>query len=148
MGRRPARPRTRAAAVAAAGAIAALVLIAQGALVLVAQGAFGAKTDQTQVIGTVNNGTVFDQTVPGALHDDAVKAAEAAAASAIQSSSGMCSSRPRVLSRKKPLNVVQLTSTSCSSRGVLDCNSSGGNGSGESIPTRGCGATTTTFGEG
>jgi len=133
--------------VAAAGAIAALVLIAQGALVLVAQGAFGAKTDQTQVIGTVNNGTVFDQTVPGALHDDAVKAAEAAAASTIQLS-GACSSRPRVLSHKKPLNIVQLTSTSCSSRGVLDCNSSGGNGSGESIPTRGCGATTTTFGEG
>src|SRR5205823_1657378 len=113
--RHPARG-FRSVVVIVAGAMAALVLIGQGA--------FGVKTIQTEVIGKVGNSTVYDQTVNGSDKSDAAKAAEGDAAATIQSF-GQCASAPRVVSKTKTFEVVQLTSRSCSGGGVLDCNSSG-----------------------
>jgi len=114
------------------------------ALVLIGQGAFGVKSDQTEVIGKVGSSTVYDQTVNGSDKSSAAQAAEGDAAATIQSF-GQCASAPRVVSKTKTFEVVQLTSRSCSGGGVLDCNSSGGNGTAESTaPARSCGTTTTT----
>ena len=140
MRRHTARSRVRAAAVTVAGAVAALVLVGQAA--------FGVKAYQTEVIGTIGTSNYYDQTVSAPIGSAAVNNAEAEAAAAIQNNGG-CPSQPRVVSHKKFHAVVQLTgSPTCSgSGGGLSCNSSGGNGSGESIPTRACGTTSTTIGE-
>jgi hypothetical protein len=116
--------------------------------VLVGQGAFGVKAYQTEVIGAIGTTNVYDKTVPAPIGSDAVNNAEAAAAAKIQQD-GACPSRPRVVSHKKFYAVVQLTGSTCSGGGGgLSCNSTGGNGSSESTPTRGCGTTSTTIGDG
>ena len=140
MRRHTARSRIRAAAVTVAGAVAALVLVGQAA--------FGVKAYQTEVIGTIGTTNVYDQTFSAPIGSAAVNNAEAEAAAVIQND-GACPSQPRVLSHKKVHAVVQVTgSPTCSGSGRgLSCNSSGGNGSSESIPTQGCGTTSTTIGE-
>jgi hypothetical protein len=120
---------------------------AAAAIVLVGQGAFGVKAYQTEVIGAIGTANVYDKTVPAPIGSDAVNSAEAAAAATIQIY-GACPSQPRVVSHKKFNTVVQLTGSTCSGGGGgLSCNSTGGNGSSESTPTRACETTSTTRGE-
>ena len=118
--------------------VVVVVLSATALLALISHGALAAKNDQTQVIGKVGNSTVYDQTVNGDDKSDAVKTAEANAAAAIHQQSGQCGSRPKLVSKTKSFEVVQVNSQPCDP-GVLDCNGTGGSA---------CGTTSTTEGQG
>ena len=127
----------RAGVVLAAGVLVALVLVGHNAF------GVGGKIVQTQVLGRVFNCcTVFNQVVNGSDKSPDARAAEANAAAVIKGF-GQCASSPRIISKTKTFEVVQINGVPCGGGG-LSCNGTGRNGATEDTQsTSKCGTTTT-----